>query len=145
MRKVAINDVMSEFKARQNLMSSTEAKASSRNNKPLAKSKTTKGVRRTPVDHYALYQHKLESGNLDKFNTQDIMYFFRDVANENGNRYIISNIAKEAQDHRELRDTVIQLKQSVELLNKTVWGVLACFGGALVLIAVNFIFGGVLK
>ena len=55
------------------------------------------------------------------------------------------SLEKEAQDHRELRDTVIQLKQSVELLNKTVWGVLACFGGALVLIAVNFIFGGVLK
>ena len=57
----------------------------------------------------------------------------------------VMSLEKEAQDHRELRDTVIQLKQSVELLNKTVWGVLACFGGALVLIAVNFIFGGVLK
>ena len=57
----------------------------------------------------------------------------------------VMSLEKEAQDHRELRETVIQLKQSVELLNKTVWGVLACFGGALVLIAVNFIFGGVLQ
>ena len=33
----------------------------------------------------------------------------------------VMSLEKEAQDHRELRDTVIQLKQSVELLNKTVW------------------------
>lgn len=116
MRKVAINDVMSEFKARQNLMSSTEAKASSRNNKPLAKSKTTKGVRRTPVDHYALYQHKLESGNLDKFNTQDIMYFFRDVANENGNRYIISNIAKDKRQFKLLLERGISVEEVLVMI-----------------------------
>lgn len=57
----------------------------------------------------------------------------------------VEYLKTEAQNHRELRDTVINLKQSVELLNKTVWGVLACFGGAIVLIAVNFIFGGVLQ
>lgn len=57
----------------------------------------------------------------------------------------VEYLKTEAQNNRELRDTVINLKQSVELLNKTVWGVLACFGGAIVLIAVNFIFGGVLQ
>ena len=57
----------------------------------------------------------------------------------------VEQLKTEAQSNRELRDTVINLKQSVELLNKTVWGVLACFGGAIVMIAINFIFGGVLK
>ena len=57
----------------------------------------------------------------------------------------VEYLKTEAQSNRELRDTVINLKQSVELLNKTVWGVLACFGGAIVMIAINFIFGGVLK
>ena len=57
----------------------------------------------------------------------------------------VDYLKTEAQSNRELRDTVITLKQSVELLNKTVWGVLACFGGANVMIAINFIFGGVLK
>lgn len=57
----------------------------------------------------------------------------------------VEYLKSEAQDNRELRDTVINLKQSVELLNKTVWGVLACLGGAIVMIAINFIFGGVLK
>ena len=57
----------------------------------------------------------------------------------------VDYLKTEAQSNRELRDTVINLKQSVELLNKTVWGVLACFGGAIVMIAINFIFGGVLK
>ena len=57
----------------------------------------------------------------------------------------VEYLKTEAQSNRELRDTVINLKQSVELLNKTVWGELACFGGAIVMIAINFIFGGVLK
>ena len=57
----------------------------------------------------------------------------------------VEYLKSEAQDNRELRDTVINLKQSVELLNKTVWGVLACLGSAIVMIAINFIFGGVLK
>ena len=57
----------------------------------------------------------------------------------------VEYLKTEAQNNRELRDTVINLKQSVELLNKTAWGVLACFGGAIVMIAINFIFGGVLK
>ena len=57
----------------------------------------------------------------------------------------VEYLKSEAQDNRELRDTVINLKQSVELLNKTVWGVLACLGSAILMIAINFIFGGVLK
>ena len=57
----------------------------------------------------------------------------------------VEYLKSEAQDNRELRDTVINLKQSVELLNKTVWGVLACLGGAIVMLAINLIFGGVLE
>lgn len=41
--------------------------------------------------YYASYKKKLEEGNLDKFSTRDMMYFFRDTANENGVKYVIAN------------------------------------------------------
>lgn len=57
----------------------------------------------------------------------------------------VDYLKTEAQNTRELRDTVINLKQSVELLNKTVWGILACVGSALILMVIEFVFGGILK
>ena len=76
-----------------------------------------------------------EGGNIMSDDSTRLALLERDV------EYLKS----EAQDNRELRDTVINLKQSVELLNKTVWGVLACLGSAVLMIAINFIFGGMLK
>lgn len=40
---------------------------------------------------YNSYLKKLESGNINKFSTRDIMFFFRDTANDNGVKYIIAN------------------------------------------------------
>lgn len=40
---------------------------------------------------YNKYLAKLEKGELSKFSTRDIMFFFRDMANENGHKYIIAN------------------------------------------------------
>lgn len=41
--------------------------------------------------YYANYQKKLEEGQLDKFSTRDMMYFFRDKAEESGVKYVIAN------------------------------------------------------
>lgn len=40
---------------------------------------------------YEKYQYKLDKGLLEKFNTRDIMFYFRDTANDNGVKYIIGN------------------------------------------------------
>lgn len=41
--------------------------------------------------YYAKYLSKLEKGELDKFSTRDMMYFFRDKAEESGIKYVIAN------------------------------------------------------
>ena len=41
--------------------------------------------------HYDKYLHKLHKGELSKFSTRDLMFYFRDIANENGVKYIIAN------------------------------------------------------
>ena len=40
---------------------------------------------------YQAYLKKFEKGELSKFSTRDIMFFFRDTANYNGVKYIIAN------------------------------------------------------
>lgn len=40
---------------------------------------------------YDKYLAKFEKGELHKFSTRDIMFFFRDTANDNGCKYIIAN------------------------------------------------------
>lgn len=40
---------------------------------------------------YDKYLHKLHKGELSKFSTRDLMFYFRDIANENGVKYIIAN------------------------------------------------------
>lgn len=40
---------------------------------------------------YERYLAKLNKGDLSKFSTRDIMFFFRDTANEHGAKYIIAN------------------------------------------------------
>lgn len=56
----------------------------------------------------------------------------------------VSYTEEEIRNYRAISETVINLKQSVELLNKTVWGILACLGSAIALMAINIIFGGVM-
>lgn len=87
-------NIMAEFKAKQTLLRQEFSKA----NKP---KKITRGFdaerpkRGKTYDHYQAYKNKLDNGMIDKFNTRDITYFFRDIANENGSRYVISNITKD--------------------------------------------------
>lgn len=40
---------------------------------------------------YEKYLAKFEKGDLSSFSTRDIMFFFRDIANDNGAKYIIAN------------------------------------------------------
>lgn len=40
---------------------------------------------------YDRYRKKLEDGQLDKFNSRDLLYFFSDTANSNGVKYVIGN------------------------------------------------------
>lgn len=88
-RKKASN-IMAEFKAKQSLVKKEEAP------KDLTRGFNKKpGGNRTTYDPYTSYKAKLDLGLLNKFNTRDIAYFFRDVANENGVKYIISNITKD--------------------------------------------------
>lgn len=42
-------------------------------------------------NQYESYLIKYEKGLLSKFSTRDIMYFFRDTANDNGVKYVIGN------------------------------------------------------
>lgn len=54
-----------------------------------------RGNARSKTSHYDKYQYKLESGNIEKFNSRDILYFFKDLANDNGNKYMIPSFQVE--------------------------------------------------
>lgn len=114
-------NIMEEFKAKQNLLKQGLSKtkqikqstARGYDNKP------SKPNRTTGYDHYSKYQYKLENGLLDKFNNRDIAYFFRDVANENGSRYVIANITKDMRSFKICQEkgyTVEDLLSMIEFL-----------------------------
>jgi len=48
-------------------------------------------------DTYINYKRKAENlqENIDKFNVRDLVYHFRELANQEGRKYVISNFAKE--------------------------------------------------
>lgn len=50
---------------------------------------------RSTTSHYDKYKHKYDNGDLDKFNSRDILYFFKDLAEEHGNNYVIPNMQTE--------------------------------------------------
>lgn len=50
--------------------------------------------RNTPYDSFLKKFNSIEE-SIDDFNTQDLLYYFREVAQENGYKYVISNISKE--------------------------------------------------
>lgn len=40
---------------------------------------------------YDRYLHKLQKGELSKFSTRDLMFYFKDMANDNGVKFVIAN------------------------------------------------------
>lgn len=48
-------------------------------------------INKAQSTQYEKYLNKLHKGDINKFSTRDIMFFFRDTANENGVKYIIAN------------------------------------------------------
>ena len=91
------NDILAEFKSMQNLMSSS-VDLSKPKKKPVTQKEVkveSRKVLNKPNDPYVIYRTRLENGMFDKFTTKDMLYFFVDVAKENGVNYIVSNYAKE--------------------------------------------------
>lgn len=91
------NNILAEFKSMQNLMSSSVdlTKPRKKIKDPKEKPIESRKVLNKPNDPYLIYKTRLEKGMFDKFSSRDILYFFIDVANENGVKYIVSNYAKE--------------------------------------------------
>ena len=92
------NDILAEFKSMQNLMSSSVDLSKPKKKKPVTQKEVkveSRKVLNKPNDPYVIYRTRLENGMFDKFNTRDMLYFFIDVAKENGVNYIVSNYAKE--------------------------------------------------
>lgn len=54
-------------------------------------------LEKPPTTRYARYRYKLERGNTDNFNCDDILFFFYDLMKENheGVNYFISNALRE--------------------------------------------------
>ena len=92
------NDILAEFKSMQNLMSSSVDLSKPKKKKPVTQNEVkveSRKVLNKPNDPYVIYRTRLENGMFDKFTTKDMLYFFIDVAKENGVNYIVSNYAKE--------------------------------------------------
>ena len=92
------NDILAEFKSMQNLMSSSVDLSKPKKKKPVTQKEVkveSRKVLNKPNDPYVIYRTRLENGMFDKFTTKDMLYFFIDVAKENGVNYIVSNYAKE--------------------------------------------------
>lgn len=50
---------------------------------------------RATTNHYDKYRYKLDQGDIEKFNSRDILYFFKDLSEESGNKYVIANFQVE--------------------------------------------------
>lgn len=96
---IPVSDVFKEFRKNQELISREEIKREDItvgfNNKPPKKSKPSL---------YERYKYKLDRGNIDKFSTRDIMFYFRDIAKQNGIKYVIANPNKDMRQYRILKD-----------------------------------------
>ena len=90
-------DILAEFKAKQYLMSNSVDLSKPRKKPQLPKEKPieSRKILNNPSDPYQIYKARLENGMFDKFNSRDMLYFFCDLAKENGVKYIVSNYAKE--------------------------------------------------
>jgi hypothetical protein len=87
------SEVMAEIRAKMNLVSVSVQDV----NKGYTSKGFDKDIKRpTSVDKRPTkYLSKLEKGEFTKFSTLDIMYFFRDTANNNGHKYVIANQQKD--------------------------------------------------
>lgn len=56
-----------------------------------ARKKNAPSPSKAQATQYDKYLAKLDKGDIHKFSTRDIMFFFRDTANDNGVKYIIAN------------------------------------------------------
>lgn len=54
-------------------------------------------IKKASSDKYLEFKDKYErlSETVDSFNTRDLMYYFREKANENGFKYVISNMQRD--------------------------------------------------
>lgn len=61
--------------------------------------------RNTPSTPYDIFIRKYNSlsENIDKLGTRDLVYYFREIAQENGYKYVISNIKKDMAIMKRLR------------------------------------------
>ena len=57
---------------------------------------------KTPYDTFLVRYNDLEN-SIDKFGTRDLVYYFREIANEHGHKYVISNIKKDMAIMKRLR------------------------------------------
>lgn len=53
---------------------------------------------------YQAYLTKYEKGAIDKFSTRDIMFFFRDTANDNGVKYVVANAKVDMRNFKVAKD-----------------------------------------
>ena len=111
------HDILAEFKAKQNLMSNSvdltkPRKKMQQQEKPIESRK----VLNKPNDPYVIYRTRLENGMFDKFNTRDILYFFVDVAKENGVKYIVSNYAKEQRTFKLLKERGYSVEEILTMI-----------------------------
>lgn len=100
-------DILSEFKSMQNLMSSSVDLSKPKKRKSVSQREQkveSRKVLNNPTDPYVVYKTRLENCMFDKFNSRDILYFFVDVANENGVKYIVSSYAKEQRQFKLLME-----------------------------------------
>lgn len=84
------NDLLASFKQSRVTIQTNKVK-SSREIKRGFNEEEHKTRKKTPThDYYGRYKIKFENGEFDKFSTRDIMYFFKDKANESGVKYIVA-------------------------------------------------------
>lgn len=85
-------DTMNEFRAKQQLIKGSRNDAQKQPSKgfdAVRSQRKTKTMTNTNL--YDVYLNKVNNEQWDKFNTRDLMYFFRDTANNNGIKYVIAN------------------------------------------------------
>lgn len=100
------NDILAEFKSMQTLMSSSVdlTKPRPRKDAPKGKPISSKKILNNVSDPYQIYKTRLENGMFDKFSSRDMLFFFVDVAKENGVDYKVLNYAKEQRQFNLLKE-----------------------------------------
>jgi hypothetical protein len=85
-------EVADSFRARQQLIkenTNNEQKKPNRGFEAVRNQRKTKTMTNTNL--YDVFQNKWKNEMWDKFNTRDLMYYFRETANDSGIKYVIAN------------------------------------------------------